>query len=343
MPLFDFNSRVVSTLTKSERDGVVSLIADQGLLFDEGAEKTAIVEDLEGSIVATASLFGNVIRMVAVSPECQEAGLSAVVISDLMEVARVSGTSHLFVYTKPEMAMRFASLGFRNIANTSEVSLLEIGEPGLGAYKKYLAEAKFCDDEGKTSGAIVMNCNPFTRGHRYLIEQAAESCDCLYVIVVEADLSVFPFKDRMEMIERGTADLPRVKRLRSGQYAVSAATFPTYFLKDREKLAVASIQAHLDVDLFLRLFVPALNLSVRFVGTEPKDVVTDAYNDAMLARLPGAGVEVRVLERLTTSAGDVVSASTVRKKLDSGDTADIADYLPQTTVDYLREKMSYQI
>lgn len=342
MSVFDFNSRVVSTPTKSEREGIVALIAEQGLMFDEGADQTAVVEDLDGNIVATASLFGNVIRMVAVSPECQEAGLSAVVISNLMEVARVSGISHLFVYTKPEMAGRFASLGFRSIADTSDASLLEIGEPGLGAYKKYLAEAKFCDGE-QTCGAIVVNCNPFTKGHRYLIEQASKSCGGLYVIVVEADLSVFAFKDRFAMIELGTADLPNVKLLRSGQYAVSAATFPTYFLKDREKLAVASIQARLDVDLFLRLFVPALGLSVRFVGTEPKDVVTKAYNEAMLSRLPAAGVKVQVLERLKTPAGDAVSASTVRGKLDSGDLSDIADYLPQTTIAYLRDKLSYRL
>lgn len=341
--MFGFNSRVLSTLTKSEKDAVVSLIAEEGLRFDEGADRTAIAEDPDGNIVATASLFGNVIRMAAVSPECREAGLSAVVISDLMEAARASGMYHLFVYTKPETAARFASLGFRPVAATPEVALLETGEPNLGAYEKYLAGAKFRGSEGKSNGAVVMNCNPFTRGHRHLIERAAKLCDYLYVILVEAELSAFPFKDRLAMTERGTADLLNVKRLRSGQYAVSAATFPSYFLKDRGTLAVASVQAHLDVDLFLRLFVPALDLSVRFVGTEPKDAVTSAYNDAMLARLPEAGVEVRVMERLRTSSGDVVSASTVRKKLDARDTADIADYLPRTTVDYLREKMSCRI
>lgn len=341
--MFDYNSRVVSSLTKSERDAVVALITNEGLMFEEGADKTAILENLEGEAVATASLFGNVIRMIAVSQECREAGLSAVVISKLMEAARVSGVSHLFVYTKPETALRFSALGFRHIAETSVVALLEIGEPGLGAYKRYLSETKARGDGGNINGAIVMNCNPFTRGHRYLIEQAAEYCDRLYIIVVEANLSHFTFGDRLAMIESGVSDLQNVTLLRSGQYAVSAATFPTYFLKDKEKLDVASIQAQLDVDLFLRLFVPSLELGVRFVGSESDCGVTNAYNEAMLARLPGEGVEVRVLERLTAPSGGVVSASIVREKLRGGDTSDIADYLPQTTIDYLRDKLSYQL
>lgn len=341
--MFDFNSRVVSSLTKSEKDAVAALVAEECLIFEDGADKTAIAEDLAGNTAATASLFGNVIRMVAVSSEYREAGLSAVVISKLLEAARVSGASHFFVYTKPETALRFSAFGFRCIAETPAVSLLEIGEPGLGAYKKYLAEAKFHDGTGKSNGAIVMNCNPFTRGHRYLVEQAAACCDHLYIIAVEANLSFFAFEDRLEMIGRGVSDLSNVRILRSGQYAVSAATFPTYFLKDREKLAVASVQARLDVDLFLRLFVPSLELSIRFVGTEPTCDVTNAYNEAMLARLPGEGVRVRVLERLTTESGVAVSASTVREKLRIGDTADIADYLPQTTIDYLRDKLSYQL
>lgn len=341
--MFDFNSRVVSSLTKSERDAVVALITGEGLVFDDGADKTAIVENLDGEAVATASLFGNVIRMIAVSPESREAGLSAVVISNLMEAARVSDISHLFIYTKPETASLFSALGFRSIAETPSVSLLEIGEPGFGAYEKYLSVARFRGDGGENNGAIVMNGNPFTRGHRYLAEQAAKYCDHLYVIVVEADLSLFAFEDRFAMAERGVSDLSNAKVLRSRQYAVSAATFPTYFLKDKEKLAVASIQARLDVDLFLRLFVPSLGLNIRFVGSEPDCGVTNAYNEAMLARLPGEGVRVCVLERFETQSGDVVSASTVRKKLHSGDTADMADYLPQTTIDYLRDKLSYRL
>ena len=62
-------------------------------------------------------------------------------------------------------------------------------------------------------GAIVMNCNPFTKGHRYLIEQAAGQVDLLYIFVVEEDKSTFKFEDRIEMVRRGTVDLDKVKVL----------------------------------------------------------------------------------------------------------------------------------
>ena len=40
-------------------------------------------------------------------------------------------------------------------------------------------------------GAVVMNCNPLTLGHRYLIEQALKQCDYLMIFVVQEDKSFF--------------------------------------------------------------------------------------------------------------------------------------------------------
>lgn len=52
-------------------------------------------------------------------------------------------------------------------------------------------------------GSIVMNCNPFTLGHRYLIEYASKYVDYLYIFVVEEDKSFFPFSDRIDLIKKG--------------------------------------------------------------------------------------------------------------------------------------------
>lgn len=334
--MFDFSSRVVSSLSESEKREVRALLASQDLDFEEGADRVALVEDADGAVAGTASLFGDVIRMVAVSDEHQEYGLSAVAISALLEVARARGTSHLFVYTKRDMAPRFASLGFRGIAQTEAVSLLETGEPGIGTYRAYLEDNRIEAPEGGTIGAIVVNCNPFTRGHRYLIGRASQECALLYVVVVEADLSFFSFADRYAMVKLGTADLGNVKMLRSGPYAVSAATFPTYFLKDKGAAAVSEQQARLDVDLFLRLYVRSLLLDVRFVGTERDCPVTAIYNGVMSEVLPGAGVAVREIERLRTDSGEVVSASTVRRMLAAGERERLGAFLPPSTTDYLR-------
>jgi [citrate (pro-3S)-lyase] ligase len=344
--LFDFGSRVVSSLSNSETRDVASLIESQGLVFEEGADHTAVVEDSEGRLAATASLFGSVVRMVAVAPEHQESGLSSIAISSLIEAARVEGKSHLFVYTKPEMAGRFASLGFRNIAETDAVALLEIGEPGIGMYRKYLARNRLDLGPGKKYGAAVVNCDPFTLGHRYLIERAVEMCDLLYIIVVEAELSSFSFEDRLTMTRAGTRDLEaqaRVRVIGSGEYAVSSATFPSYFLKERAQLDIALQQTRLDVELFTRLYVPALEVSVRFVGSEPSSPVTAVYNRAMREELPKSGVDVVEIERAKTVTGEIISASAARKILGSGDVKDIRRFLPDSTIEYIGEKFSRKL
>jgi [citrate (pro-3S)-lyase] ligase len=322
-------------LSSEDRAEVAGLIESQGLVFEEGADVVAIVEDTDGHVAATASLFGNVIRAVAVSPFHQESGLSAIALSGVLEAARIRGLSHLFVYTKPEMATRFAALGFRDIAETPRVTLLEMGEPGIAWYREYLVENRISGSTSTSIASVVVNCNPFTRGHRYLMETASAENDFLFVIVVETDLSLFSSADRLEMVRRGVSGMTNVRVIRGGEYAVSAATFPTYFLKDRGVESVATEQARLDIDLFLRLYVPALGITARYVGTEPESPVTNIYNEMMRESLPPAGIDVREIGRLLTNSGDLVSASRVRAILTSGKMDGIGDYLPDSTMDLL--------
>jgi [citrate (pro-3S)-lyase] ligase len=339
--LFGFYARVVSKMTPRERGEVVCLLSRAGLAFDEGADATALVEDADGRVAATSSLFGGVVRMVAADNEYRESGLSSLAVSALMETARARGVSRLFVYTKPDAAARFESMGFRNIAGTDAVVLLEAGEPGISSYRNYLLENR----RGGTrragaTGAVVANCNPFTLGHRYLIERASSACDRLYVIIAEEDVSRFSFADRFEMARAGTLGIENVVLLRSGPYAVSAATFPSYFLKCRAETEIAIEQARLDIDLFLRLYVPALGINARFAGTEPRSAVTKIYNDAMREMLSPAGVEFVEMERVKAPDGMPVSASAVREMLDADDVSAIGGYLPQSTISYIEGKAS---
>jgi [citrate (pro-3S)-lyase] ligase len=330
---------VVSKLTPGEYEEVSSLLSQSGLTFEEGADATVIVEDTDGRITATASLFGEVIRMVAADQGYRESGLSSAAISALMETARARGVSRLFVYTKPDMAGRFESMGFRNIAGTDAVVLLEAGEPGISAYGNYLLENRSGGAERKgVTGAIVANCNPFTLGHRYLIERASSVCRRLYVVVVEEEKSRFSFADRFEMARAGIRGIENVTLLRSGPYAVSAATFPSYFLKSRAEAYLALEQAKLDLNLFLRLYVPALGINARFAGTEPHSRVTEIYNEAMREMLPPSGVEYVEIERLKAPDGRPVSASAVREMLDSEDVSGTEAYLPRSTISYLAGK-----
>ena len=189
-------------------------------------------------------------------------------------------------------------------------------------------------DKG-TCGAIVMNCNPFTLGHQYLIRQSAAKVEHLYIFVVEEDKSFFPFKDRLELVKAGTKDIKNVVVVPSGKLIISSVTFPGYFLKDSpESIGVDTSQ---DVDIFGRYIAPPLNIKKRFVGEEPIDIVTRSYNESMKEILPRYGIEVDEIQR-KEEAGDVISASRVRRALKSGEFETIKRLVPSTTYEYLLER-----
>jgi [citrate (pro-3S)-lyase] ligase len=187
-------------------------------------------------------------------------------------------------------------------------------------------------------GAIVMNCNPFTLGHRYLIEYAASQCDRLFVFAVEEDLSFFPFADRIELIREGTADLSNVTVLPSGNFIISRTTFPLYFEKEALQEDVV-IDASSDVETFASKIAPALGITVRFAGEEPLDNVTRQYNAQMRRILPQYGVEFAVIPRKELS-GEPISASWVRRLLEEGEFDGIKSLVPQTTFDYLQSRFA---
>ena len=184
-------------------------------------------------------------------------------------------------------------------------------------------------------GVVVMNCNPFTLGHRYLIEQAAKQVERLYVMVVREDCSLFAYTERKAMVEQGVADIENVNVIDGSDYAISRATFPTYFLKRLDD--AADTQMLLDLDLFRRHISPALGATVRFVGTEPTDQLTRRYNQLMHEALK----DVRETARLEKD-GYAVSASRVRKAMEEGDMNTIRQLVPPTTLPYIIAHLATQ-
>lgn len=180
-----------------------------------------------------------------------------------------------------------------------------------------------------------MNCNPFTLGHRYLIEQAAKQVERLYVMVVREDCSLFAYTERKAMVEQGVADIENVSVIDGSDYAISRATFPTYFLKRLDD--AADTQMLLDLDLFRRHIAPALGATVRFVGTEPTDQLTRRYNQLMHEALK----DVRETDRLEKD-GNAVSASRVRKAMEEGDMNTIRQLVPPTTLPYIIAHLATQ-
>jgi [citrate (pro-3S)-lyase] ligase len=184
-------------------------------------------------------------------------------------------------------------------------------------------------------GAIVMNCNPFTLGHRYLIEQSAQKVTRLFIFVVEEDKSVFPFADRIELVRQSVADMANVVVVPSGKFIIGSLTFTDYFGKS--ELQDRVIDPSMDVELFGQFIAPRMGINIRFAGEEPLDKITRQYNDAMRRILPQHGVKFEAIPR-KESEGEPISASRVRKLLETGDFGAIAKIVPKTTLDYLKKK-----
>ncbi|CQR70526.1 [Citrate [pro-3S]-lyase] ligase [Sporomusa ovata DSM 2662] len=218
-------------------------------------------------------------------------------------------------------------------SDTQSIKIIESEE--FLRFAEDLKKFRDADYISRKNGAIVMNCNPFTLGHRYLIETAASQVDRLYIFVVEENKSVFPYEDRFELVKKGAADLPNVCVLPSGKFIISALTFPGYFYKDNLKDTV--LDTSNDVDIFARGIAPILNITVRFAGEEPLDIVTRQYNNTMRERLPLMNIEFCEIKRKEDSH-EVISASRVRRSLEAGDWLQVARLVPRTTYDYLVER-----
>lgn len=305
-----------------------ALLKQTGLEPDLRVERTALLWE-DGALCAAGSRQGNLLKCIAVSPDRQGEGLTARLISALRQDAFAAGQNHLFLYTKPGNEFQFSSLFFYPIAKTRDVLLMEDRRNGIGAFLDSLPPVS---PEG-TVGAAVMNCNPFTLGHRYLIETAARECDRVYVFVLSEDSSEFSAADRMAMVQAGVADLENVTVLPTGPYLISNATFPTYFL--REKGNATAVQCALDAEIFRKFYAPRFGITRRYVGTEPLSEVTDAYNQVLKAVLPGAGIELREIPRRTLDDRPI-SASRVRALMAEGDWETLARLVPSTTLAHLQ-------
>ena len=317
---------IVELTLNSERGKARALVEESGLVFEDGAEVTVGLFDDE-KLVATGSRAGNILKMLAVAPDHQGGSALGELTTELVMNGRRAGHESLFVYTKPEYAVSFQALNFSLLAGQEKAALLEYGK-GLAAW----LESRRNLVRPGINGAVVVNCNPFTNGHRHLIENAARRVDNLYVFVVREDRSMFPFAVRYRLVEQGARDIARAILLDTSRYIVSAATFPTYLLKKDDP--AARIQMELDVTLFAAKIAPFFDITRRFVGTEPSDPMTGAYNETMRRLLPEYGIELTVIERAKNAAG-VISASKVRELVGRGDLAALAEYVPATTLAWL--------
>ena len=357
------------------RGQVESFLRESGLRMEELDRYYAICAP-DGSILAGAGIKADIIKCVAVAPSARSEGFMLPLLSRIVSDAAARGILNLKVFTKPENREIFESIGFKVLASAPKAILMENGR-GLEKYCEYLSG--ICHASGsvfhcqrkpsaRKCGVIVMNANPFTLGHKYLIDKALEQVDHLFIIPVQEDLSSFPYPERLAMIKAhadalsvisSVVEKSHITVLEGSGYVISAATFPTYFLKDRSD--AAETQMLLDLDLFEKHIMPALGASVRFVGSEPLDPLTARYNSLMHNAVEIPRLVMPDPDRASaqpsaeqnyfsgrcpknqfssavaspTHADAAVSASKVRAAIEVGDYASAAALCPVTTHPYL--------
>ncbi len=359
--------QTLNPATPRQRQRIEAFLKRNGLRIDDMNYYAAVLDD-DGEMIAGGGLKDDVIKCVAVDDAHKGEAIANTLVSHLISHANQEGYGCIKLFTKPKNRQLFESLSFRLLAEAPEAILMETGIGGISntvealkkikeeseKYKEYNKECKEDSKECRENtshlntstpqhlnttpprgGVVVMNCNPFTLGHRYLVEQAAKQVERLYVMVVREDCSLFAYTERKAMVEQGVADIENVNVIDGSDYAISRATFPTYFLKRLDD--AADTQMLLDLDLFRRHIAPALGATVRFVGTEPSDQLTRRYNQLMHEVLK----DVREIDRLEKD-GNAVSASRVRKAMEEGDMNTIRQLVPPTTLPYIIAHLATQ-
>jgi len=225
------------------------------------------------------------------------------------------------------------------IVDTDKVSLLEAGNKNIYSELKNIKESYELKEEEQYA-ALIMNCNPFTLGHKYIVEKAAMENRNVIIFVVEEEKSSFPFQIRFQLIKEGVKEFNNVTVIPGGNYIISSATFPNYFLRKDDD--ILKEYTKIDGNVFGKYFCKELNITKRYVGSEPYCNVTNTYNETLEDVLPKYGVEVEVIERCEIE-NKAISASRVRELLKEDKLEEVRELVPLTTYEFLTSSLGKDI
>jgi [citrate (pro-3S)-lyase] ligase len=325
----------------AEREDIRRLLAANDLELDDQIELFVVCRR-EGRLLACAGLDHATIKCVAVAQELRGESLSLQLGSEVIRLAAAKGQFHLFLYSAPHNRQFFRGWGFYPLVEVP--NLVMVMENSPVAIKSYCDKLRAQRRPGKKIGGIVMNANPFTMGHRYLVQTAARECDWLHLFVVGEEASLFSYADRFALVAEGVKDISKVTLHSGSDYIISRATFPGYFLK--EKAAIDHSWAGIDLLLFREYIAPALGITHRYVGAEPFDPVTNQYNRDMKTWLEQASSKappIKVIEVPRASSNRIpISATQVRALLAERDFTRMRKLVPPTTLQFLTTKFALE-
>lgn len=295
-------------------------------------DKTYVIRD-NGEIIATGSASGNILKYFFAKCTYSGQGAIGIIYNSLLEYIIEKGYNSYFIFTTPNNKAIFESLGLNEVYSTNSVMLLE---GGFYNYNKWISNVKgIIGDKKAKRGAIIANCNPMTLGHKYLMNKALEEVDELIIFIVEEDLSIFPFEARYSIVSNEFKGNDNVKVIKGGPYIISRGTFPTYFIKQKDKML--DIYTELDAKIFAYKIANDLEIDIRFLGSEPKDEVTLAYNKSLKAILDEKDIGIKIIQRI--EEGNMpISASYVRYLIKENRMEEAYEILPKSTIEFLNSE-----
>lgn len=325
-----FNNFKIEFIEKEnlkERIDTSLFLKNLGLNFDENIDITINLLS-NNNVIATASAENNLIKCTAVYPDYQSEGLLNIIFSELIKYKFNLGVFDLSLFTKIENEEIISSLGFYTVCSTNSIVFMENSNNKFDKYLKSLPIAQ----EKKSVASIVMNLNPITNGHLYLIEHAANENDLLYVFILSDDKSIISSKKRFELALESTSHLTNVVLVKGGDYIISSSTFPSYFSKNYN--IWLDNYCEIDLTIFSKYIAPRLNINKRYVGTEPYCELTNYYNKKMKEVLPFYNIETIEIERKSFET-KAISSSYVRRLAYEGNYDYIKNIVPNATYKYL--------
>lgn len=330
---YDFECVYVTN--SNEMKQIQSFLACHELDIDSDVECFIVARDRLNTIIACGGIANNILKSIAIATVKQGEGLSLKLMTEMTNFCYELGRYDLYLYTKPENALLFRNAGFFPIAQVDDLMVLMENSPNR--LSRYCQQLSLLRVKGRKIGAIVMNANPFTLGHQYLIETACKECDWVHLFVVKDESKGFSYEQRYKMIKLGCQDFNNITIHPGSDYLISKVTFPTYFIKDQLKINYC--HTALDLTIFRQYIAAALGITHRYVGTEPQCAVTNYYNESMLYWLeqsPSQTAPIQVVQIARRVAGDEpISASRVRQLLATGQTEHIKSLVPYSTFQQL--------
>lgn len=325
--------KIYPKLIEKDKNDVKALLDQEGIRFEENVQKTFGKYEND-KLIATASIYKNIIKCVAIDPSYKGGALFNEMMTTLINEINQNSYDSAFVYTKPIYETSFAAIGFNVIERVdNELIFMQKARYGFASYIEKLKQSKV---DGDVIGSIVLNANPFTLGHQYLVDYGAKHSTYLHIFVVSEDASYFSTTNRYNMVKLGVHNYDNVIIHPTDSYLVSSATFPSYFI-DEEK-SITKIHASLDARIFKYHIGKALGINKRFVGTEPIDESTRIYNETMREIFENEPNKLDLVEiPRKESAGEVISASRVRALIEDGKIEQIKNLVPQSTYEYIKK------